>query len=184
MKTFTKDGRDAALEDIKEWLHARQPVQPPTNFAYAPKSMRKQLLEEKVSAFVEKSRWKFQWRSDFHDRLGLRKDVIVRGSNFILELMEQALAEGEAVRLATRALLRLARAVGVVAVAAVLALPESFDDYLAANPAPAASGPAIGVITGEEVRLAAATEATLSVCPLSVLVQRPVGTSQIRISRS
>jgi hypothetical protein len=99
MRKFKEHGRDAALEDIKEWLQARLPLQPITNFSHAPEHLRKKLLRNKVREFTEKNRWKFTWKKEFQSRLGMPYNAIVRGSNIILDTIEEALIRGESVRI-------------------------------------------------------------------------------------
>lgn len=88
-------------ESIKEWLNERAPVNFETNdVRYIDAKRRRKRYGEQITELKQKARISVKWRLQLSERLRIVTDDIVRGTNTILELIEQSLASGEPVRLA------------------------------------------------------------------------------------
>lgn len=102
MNDYIKDGREAALRDIREYVMENAPQTPPEkrsmNFLNSRDRVKR--LTQVAKEFKERARIPVKWREDLSDRLRIKQDDIVRATNTIIEMMEQELASGGTVRIA------------------------------------------------------------------------------------
>jgi hypothetical protein len=87
-------------DSIKEWLDERAPLTTETNdIRYVDLKTSAKRTKSIINGWTEKARISVAWRRGLSRRLGLCDDEIVRATNTIIEMIEQALTQGETVRL-------------------------------------------------------------------------------------
>jgi len=86
---------------IKEWLDDRAPLTTNTNdIRYVDMKTAAKRAKAVAKGWAEKARISVAWRRGLARRLGLVDDEIVRATNTIIDMIEQALVQGKTVRLA------------------------------------------------------------------------------------
>lgn len=95
------EGRDKALKSLREWLNHHYPQKPieERHLAFVKFRDREKALEARAKMLAEKAKPKVGWRDELSNRLVLNEEETLQVTNTILELTEQALANGERVRI-------------------------------------------------------------------------------------